>query len=247
MVIASALPHLELLDWEDRIRVPCSFFTSLAQSPIQHLRLFRIQVDDKLDLELTSLLSKRGWPLRTLYVEPMPAFDHFDSSRNSITFIFSSILRACASTLENFAWIGTFLPRQDREAELPSNVAGDFSHLHFSRLNHLRIEGRLYLDRRILNALPGHHLRVLQTDQERDEITTRCSEIPSLEIFVWTLPRPLADLKFLECNTQLSKLDIPRATSPALLQERLLPLTIFFQVEVSTACVGRYIYPRLSP
>jgi hypothetical protein len=45
-IIASALPCLELPDWEDgTITLPRSFFTNLARSPVQHLGLFYIQVE----------------------------------------------------------------------------------------------------------------------------------------------------------------------------------------------------------
>jgi len=46
----ATLPHLELLDWEDRVPLQQPFFNSLTTSSIQHLKLFRVSVDQELML-----------------------------------------------------------------------------------------------------------------------------------------------------------------------------------------------------
>lgn len=226
MVIAVALPHLEFLDWEDRINVPRSFFTSLSQSPsIQHLKLFRVQVDEEFELELTD--STRGWRLRTLYLEL--AWQLFDRSGGSIMPLCHSILRACAPTLESLAWATPFPHLRARATDSQFDL-GD---VRFPCLTQLELEGMLYPDCRTLGAFLGAEsecrLRVLHVDTERDKMISLCFEnrgtIPSLETLVWTSRLP-ADhtLGFLRCNTQLSKLVIYSATNPVLLEERLLPL-----------------------
>ncbi len=41
------LPHVELLDWEDRASPPRSFFDCLPESPIQHLKLYRLNLEEE--------------------------------------------------------------------------------------------------------------------------------------------------------------------------------------------------------
>ena len=224
MAIAVALPHLELLDWEDRINVPRSFFTSISRSPIQHLKLFRVQVDEQFELEPTDAIS---WRLRTLYLEL--SWQFFDHSEGSITPICHSILRSCAPTLESLAWATPPPYLKTRTADSQFGL-GD---VRFPCLTQLELEGMIYPDCRTLSTFLGVEsecrLRVLQVDTERDEMTSLFFEnrgmIPSLETFVWASHLP-ADhtLGFLRCNSQLFKLDISSATNPTLLEERLLPL-----------------------
>jgi hypothetical protein len=226
VVIANALPHLELLDWEDKIILPLSFFTRLAQSPVQHLKLFRIRFDEELEPELIDLISRRQWPLRTLYIEPVRQV--LKHSGASTTRICQSILRTCAPTLENLAWIEQFSSRETQKTDSQSIAAGDLSHLHFPCLSQFKFKGGLYPHSRILSALLDAksecHLRVLEADTEQDEATSlwfeNCGMIRSLETFVWTSLGLSAghNLGFLKSNTQLSKLDIPSATPPILLE-----------------------------
>lgn len=46
------LPHLEVLIWEDSDEVPQSFFNLLALSPVKHLKLFRVFVEDEFKIDL---------------------------------------------------------------------------------------------------------------------------------------------------------------------------------------------------
>jgi len=47
-----ALPDLELLDWEDSISLSHEAFQTIAQSPINRLKLFRVAVEEKSVIEL---------------------------------------------------------------------------------------------------------------------------------------------------------------------------------------------------
>ncbi|KAF2801322.1 uncharacterized protein BDZ99DRAFT_483816 [Mytilinidion resinicola] len=48
---SSTLSYLELLDWEDKVTLPKSFFSAISESAVQHLKLFRTQVNDEFQLE----------------------------------------------------------------------------------------------------------------------------------------------------------------------------------------------------
>lgn len=102
------LPHLELLDWEDKIALPRSFFNSIAGSHIQHLKLFRVCVKDEFQLRLPN--ENGAWPLRTLHLELLPSIER---SRDVSTLpLCASILRLCAPT---YVFSERFLPPRDRK------------------------------------------------------------------------------------------------------------------------------------
>lgn len=46
------LPYLELLNWEDKIVLPQTFFEPLPLLPIKHLKLFRVRVDHQFGVSL---------------------------------------------------------------------------------------------------------------------------------------------------------------------------------------------------
>jgi hypothetical protein len=41
------LPYIELLDWEDMSSPPRTFFDRLAQSSVQHLKLYRMPLEEE--------------------------------------------------------------------------------------------------------------------------------------------------------------------------------------------------------
>ena len=104
-----SLLHLELLDWEDKITLPRSFFNSIAGSHIQHLKLFRVHVKDEFQLKLPNVHENDAWPLRTLHLELRPSLE---TSRDVSTLpLCASILRLCAPT---YVSSERFLPPRDR-------------------------------------------------------------------------------------------------------------------------------------
>ncbi len=50
-ILRRGLPHLELLNWEDRIAIPPSFFNALACSSVQHLKLYRIPINEEFEVD----------------------------------------------------------------------------------------------------------------------------------------------------------------------------------------------------
>lgn len=63
------LPHLELLDWEDKIVLSKCIFDDLASSSIQDLKLFRVSIDEEFELAPINSLVPQGLSLRTLHLE----------------------------------------------------------------------------------------------------------------------------------------------------------------------------------
>lgn len=102
----SVLPHLELLDWEDKIALPQSFYNSLACSSLQHLKLYRVRVEEEFTIRLPSALATEGWRLRSLHLDIFPSVDKLGEI--SISPLCNSILRLCASTLESLTWESSY-------------------------------------------------------------------------------------------------------------------------------------------
>lgn len=56
----SAMPHLELMDWEDRIALPETFFNSIVNCAAKHVKFQRVSVVDQFEICLTESLKARG-------------------------------------------------------------------------------------------------------------------------------------------------------------------------------------------
>ncbi|KAF7510817.1 hypothetical protein GJ744_005917 [Endocarpon pusillum] len=199
------MPHLELLDWEDRISMPNSMFNAFACSSIQHLKLFRVAIEEEFEIELPVALAHRGWPLRTLHLEL-----HW---------------RIPSDNTGKISTGDADVQCLDIEGRQPPN----FANLQDLDLGHWIATDSSTLDL-LLCAKPQSRLKVLDVNTEvtavRAEFFQRCGAIPSLETFVWSAFNLPADhnLSFLSSNPQLLKLSIPYAHPPEVLDQRILPL-----------------------
>lgn len=216
-VLSTALPHLELLDWEDKIDFYPHFFASIARSPVRHLKLFRVSVGEDFEITLPKGLVNGVWPLRTLHLEIYWGF--WGSSDGSIAKICSSMLRACSPTLESLTW------RSMRYGNEKSKTLTEYQHdsqLQFPSLRQLDIEqappASLMLRNLLSSPLRGLHAKTKQCES--------LGTIESLETFAWGTYGLEADdpLEFLRNNTQLTKLWLSSPASPVFLESNLLPL-----------------------
>ena len=219
------LPHLELLDWEDMIDLPRSFFNNLTCATSQHLKLFRAGIEEDSSVEPARKSVAQRWPLRTLHLEIQPSFDKRNEIGTSLTC--SSILHLCSSTLESLVWTSVFIDKKEIHT-----FGNDSSHLapRFENLRVLKLGVHWHMDSLMWGALVRDGLTVLRADTEADATSIDYfrdrGTIPSLKTFVWTTPRISADhsLGFLGDNTQLQHLSFTYVVSPQLLKKRLLPL-----------------------
>ena len=228
-ILPHALPHLELLDWEDKISIPRSFFNALACSSIQHLKLYRISIDEEFGIELPGALAHRGWPLRTLHLELH--WNPFARDKGRISPMCTSILRHCAPTLESLTWTtlrGAYIYEDIQSVDLEGLEPPRFAHLRDLKLGRLKVsDSTLGL---LLHSEPQIRLQVLDVDTDSDPVRAQFFKsrgtINSLETFVWYALRVPGDhtLSFLRSNPQLSKFSIPFSQSSDLLETRLLPI-----------------------
>ena len=216
------LPHLELLDWEDRIVLPRSFFVSLVCSSIKHLKLFRVQVEEEFKIELPGALATCKWPLQTLHLELSPTL--CKRKEISTSTLCNSILRLCAPTLESLTWASLWGDSSY------SFSTGALDPPCFPNLRNLKLDRILFSDSSVLNALIQDNLRSLDADTESKAVCADFFQsrgtIPALETFVWRVLRLPAShpLNFLRANTQLSKLSLPYKVPDIFLEIDLLPL-----------------------
>lgn len=215
----TVLPHLELLDWEDMIALQPSFFDAIAQSTIQHLKLFRVHVDKLFTVSPPQSQPSRAWPLQSLYLEIMPAWGNMDLD---VSRLCTNILRICAPSLRSLTW-STCSPD-------PIHTDGLGSSPRFPSLRHLRLEYLKLVDVCYLEELVHDELNALDVNTNSSpacsEFFDRRGRIPGLEIFVWSssnLPEPQS-LAFLGANPQVSKLSMPQAVSATLLEDRIVPM-----------------------
>jgi hypothetical protein len=228
-VLPIALPHLELLNWRDRISMPASIFNALACSSIQHLKLCKITTDEAFEIQLPGILARRDWPLRSLHLELHWRIGGPGCEKTSL--LCASILRLCAATLESLTW--TIMRRNFNDQDIQCFDIQGLELLRFPSLRDLKL-GNMLVSSSALEGLlcsgPQSRLQVLEVNTEADDVRSRffdsCGTIPSLETFVWSTSTRLADysISFLSSNPQLSKLSICREQPPSFLEEKILPL-----------------------
>lgn len=213
------LPHLELLDWEDRVALKSPFFDALANSTIKHLKLYRVSVDKPFTVDPPQTQPSRSWPLRSLHLEIIPPMRNIGLDVSPLC---TSILKVCAPSLQSLTW-ATCSPNPVRTDGLGSSPC-------FPLLRHLRIKFLDLTDVCFLQELVHNQLNSLDVDTDCSSACTNFFDhrgrVPALKIFVWSsfkLPESRS-LTFLEANPQILKLSIPRAASAILLEDRILPL-----------------------
>lgn len=152
----TVLPHLELLDWEDKITtLPRSFFDDLTRSHIQHLRLYRVRVDEEFTTGSHYRLAT-PWPLRTLHFEIDPQTKK--KWKISMVPLWASLLHLCAPTLESLTWTDYY---SCTTGERSPAAAGLNSALSFPCLCNLKIYGVRFTDASMLDALLQCKLQTL--------------------------------------------------------------------------------------
>lgn len=148
------LPHLESLDWRDKITLPQSFFQRLPWTSIQHLRLSSIKVSEVFEINLPKAFN--CWPLRTLHLELL---SDVHAGRPSISLVCASILRLCALTLESLtwhaltleSWTWQILQLNDDNHSFATQTIGLAP--HFPRLRSLSLHNVAFSDYSMLDAL----------------------------------------------------------------------------------------------
>ena len=123
-----ALPHLESLDWEQSNDFGESFANTLISSSVQHLQLRGPIVTYAFELKLPQSLVSRGWPIRTLHLQCIPASKAVDTAG-----LYTSILHLCAPYLESLVWINHHSGSKDFQTFNGSSL------LEFPRLRKLKI------------------------------------------------------------------------------------------------------------
>jgi hypothetical protein len=211
------LPHLELLDWEDKIDLSKSFFNALSRSNIQHLKVFRVGIAEEFKLELSSPLIKYEWPLRSLHLEISPSIGASDIC--NISPLCHSMLRLSACTLESLTWIS------QPWTVLDTFAVDNIDPPRFPRLCYLELSRLVFKDYATLGALVHDGIRVLNvcgdTELTKKFFSTR-GRIPSLKVFVWDGPES-PPTEFLQSNVQLSKLSMGYRLPNDVIEE-LLPI-----------------------
>ena len=217
----TVLPHLELLDWEDRTPLQPHFFNSIANSAIQHIKLFRTPVDKVFTISAPQSQPSGSWPLQNLHLEIVPVMTNVDLD---VSRLCTSLLQACAPSLRSLTW-ATCYQNQFHTDGIDPNT-------RFPSLRHLRLEFLRLADNCLLKVLVHDGLNSLDVDTHS---TTACSQffdrrgrIPALKTFVWDSTRlpESQSLEFLEANSQITKLGMPLALSETLLGERIFPLLV---------------------
>ena len=218
-----SLPHLELLDWEDKIVLPRSFFNALACSNIQLLKLFRVSVEEEFTIVPSGALGTRGWPLRSLHLEVLPSTHQ--RGEISTSPLCNSILRLCAPTLESLTWASL------TGADPQSFVTDPLGPPRFARLRSLKLFNVKLLDSSPLEALLQDSLLALEISPGLKSIALnffqKGQSISSLKTLIWSSPTHLPAnqvLNFLKANTQLSKLSLPFDVPTMFAEMQLLPL-----------------------
>lgn len=216
----TVLPHVELLDWEDRICLPQSFFNDLALSPVAHLKLFRVKVDEEYGITFPCHLTTRTWPLRTLHLEIKPSVRQL--RKMSTSPLFESILHLCSPTLEDLSLRST--GRRDPYTFKTIH--------HFPNLRKLSIALVNFDDVSVLEALVHDGLRYLDVglacwDPIHVAFFERRETIPSLHTFVWhggPLEPSEPPHKFLRANPQIERLAFSDFVASQVLETEIIPM-----------------------
>jgi len=214
------MPHLELLDWEDNICLPHSFFKDIAMSSIKHLKLYRVQVKEEFVIELPKPCKDLRWPLQTLHMNIYPSSDKW--GKISTSPLSTSILRLCAHTLRDLT-----LENMNRKDPLVFVDQNSIPVPRFPNLRNLALgSGVLIVDTSTLDSLVHDDLRTLDIDAGSDSVihdfVRQRGRIPALETLTWEPADHPID--FLRANSHLTKLALPRPIPTTLLETKLLPL-----------------------
>ncbi|KAK2796322.1 hypothetical protein FQN50_009613 [Emmonsiellopsis sp. PD_5] len=230
-MLLPCLPHLERLDWEDKVQVDREFFHAIINPRLRHLKLFRIRVTDEFQIDLPKRMVAGGLSLRSLFLEitSLPEYLNYDSRPPSVIPLTFSLLRACAPALESLTWI---LPETDEEAQ--TSPDWDLTLPPFQRLREFKLctrNSNLFTSCDIISAFvpPDEKccLRFLSVDPYQDIISNflrRRGKIRTLERLEWNdASNEDPSMDFLLANNQLRSVSLGFPTCPNILESRLLP------------------------
>lgn len=220
------LPHLESLDWRDKITLPQSFFQRLPWTSIQHLRLSSVKLSEVFEVNLPK--AYKCWPLRTLHLD-------VHAGRPSTSLVCASILRLCALTLESLtwhaltlkSWTWQILQLNDDNHSFATHTVGLAP--QFPRLRSLSLHNVAFSDYSILDALLEYDIRELEVDPGHDALYSEFFEqrgtMPALTTLIWDGKiKTDQSLNFLQANAQLSKFSLQWEAPGTFLEVQLLPL-----------------------
>ncbi|KAH7311480.1 hypothetical protein B0I35DRAFT_438159 [Stachybotrys elegans] len=230
--MATGMPHLSSVIWEDSFTLFADFFRFLSRSTVEHLKL------DKIPLEASFLLrpplTPPQWPLRSLdihvYLELKPveldpeAEGADDSKKGSpsihpLSRFYETLFRSCASTLECLVWRGFKHPSRRLDGireEAPVDLASLRTEpIQFSRLECLRLcSTPVHLSG--LKTLLSPSIRHLEmpVSSEREGIGRYLASEPHLEalesLVVTQLPKEREDregtIEFIRRHAHIKKL-----------------------------------------
>lgn len=100
LVLRTALPNLEFLDWRDRIQFTPLMASAIGHPPITRLELHCLDLRD--DFALDAIELNENWRLRSLLLHVSVA----GPGGLRVDRFVSSILRLSAPTLEELVWQG---------------------------------------------------------------------------------------------------------------------------------------------
>lgn len=198
LVLRTAVPNLEFLDWRDRIPLTPLMASAISHAPITKLELHHLELREDYCLEIVEF--KEQWHLRSLLLRVAIAGRSGLMADNFIT----SIFRLSAPTLEELVWEGT--------SDYGWYTIGT-SELCFTKLRKLQLRGIRATDDALWSSLiPGNE------DSSLTDLSMECcysdlasflgrrGHIATLSHLSWVNIRPESNpdcIAFLSANPQL--------------------------------------------
>jgi hypothetical protein len=152
-VLATALPHLDAIQWFDTRIIQKTVFQSFAKSRVRHLRLDRVHIDESFELDT----ARSAWPLETLSLRIARQLDPVFINAKLCT----NLLRLCSQSLKHLDWRSQF---HNAPQSFGLNLA---DYPVFPLLRELRLQSFNFEDDSVLQALlpnMGCKIRTLFVD-----------------------------------------------------------------------------------
>lgn len=220
------LANLESLNFEDDIVLRPFFFDAIRDSAIKHLRMKRAKIEKAYTIHDPMSLEAAVWPLQSLSINFNPREEDVD-----ISSLCTSILRACAPTLDYVEWSSDILVRPLIRTP-PRDESPQFPHLR-----RLRLRDLTFSDSSLLQALLSPEPVSLEVcsiefiDPQDESFFARLGHMPTLQTLVWHpqgLDEP-ARREFLQANTHITKLRLPGPEELEFFDDDLLSLLATFE------------------
>ena len=221
MVICNGmiLSHLQFLEWNHESYLSPSFFGALACSSLQQLTLHNPPISDDFNIRLLEDTIAHSWPLKYLHLD---LGQDLEMEKTRADRMWTSILRACASTLETLIWSNEW--RYDEDSQPFRENLPDFPFLRNFRLGAiLPREDASFIEHFLKSNLIN--LSFEHASSSVDEALDRRGNMPFLENFAYYKPI----LSFLQANATLTKIDFETSGfSENVLESEVLPLLSTF-------------------